>query len=100
MLARLILAVLLTALALPATAAMPCHDDAPMIGEMMHHAPAVPDRAVPAHICIGCVPPSSWRTAPIDTPFLLPAAPEFQALAGLVAGPAHAPDPPPPRISA
>ena len=43
MLARLILAVLLTALALPATAAMPCHDDAPMIGEMMHHAPAVPD---------------------------------------------------------
>jgi hypothetical protein len=99
-LARLILTVLLAALALPATAAMPCHDDAPMVGESMHHAPASPDRAIPAHICIGCVPPSSWRAARIEAPTLLPATPAPSPLAALAAGPTHAPDPPPPRTSA
>ncbi len=100
MLARLILTVLLAALALPATAAMPCHDDTPMMGEMAHHAPASPDRAVPAHVCIGCVPPSSWRTARIEMPTLFPAAPAPIPLAVLAAEPARAPDPPPPRVSA
>jgi hypothetical protein len=97
MLARLILAVLLAALALPATAAMPCHDDTPVMGEMVHHAPASPDRAIPAHICIGCVPPSSWRAARFETPALIPVAPVPGPLAVLAAGTARAPDPPPPR---
>jgi len=64
-LSRLILALLLACLALPATAAMPCHDDAAMpTMAMEHHAPAGSDHrdsAVAAHVCIGCVPPSSWR---------------------------------------
>jgi len=64
-LSRLILALLLACLALPATAAMPCHDDAAMPAMAMeHHAPAGSDHrdsAVAAHVCIGCVPPSSWR---------------------------------------
>src|SRR3546814_4681468 len=66
MIARLLLVLLLAGLALPATAAMPCHDAAPppMAG-MTHHAPAISDaptapaKAMPAHLCIGCVPPSS-----------------------------------------
>lgn len=68
MIARLIFALLLACLALPATAAMPCHDDAAMPAMAMeHHAPAGSDhrdQVVAAHICIGCVPPSSWRRAP------------------------------------
>jgi hypothetical protein len=64
-LGRLIFALLLACLALPATAAMPCHDDAAMPAMTMeHHTPTNGDHrdpAVAAHVCIGCVPPSSWR---------------------------------------
>ncbi|HVI98899.1 MAG TPA: hypothetical protein VM657_07530 [Sphingomonas sp.] len=97
---RLILALLLACLALPATATMPCHDDAPApMAGMTHHAPDAPDAAMPAHLCIGCVPPSSWRVGTITAP-LLPAMPlAGRPFRASVAGPPLTPEPPPPRLA-
>jgi hypothetical protein len=72
MLARLILALLLAAFALPASAPAACHDAqtshtmtmaAPMA---MDHAPE--QKATPPHGCIGCVPPSNWSAARLLAP--------------------------------
>jgi hypothetical protein len=102
-LGRLILALLLACLALPATAAMPCHDDAAMPAmAMTHHAPASSghqDQAVAAHICIGCVPPSSWRRV-VHAP-RLPTTPLIAewAPASLALHTASRPTTPPPRAA-
>ncbi|RIA37604.1 hypothetical protein DFR49_3491 [Hephaestia caeni] len=106
MIARLLLVLLLAGLALPATATMPCHDGAPppMAG-MTHHAPATSDvpttpaKAMPAHLCIGCVPPSSWRAGTIAAPLLPPMTLGGRPLRALIAGPPLAPEPPPPRLA-
>jgi len=100
-LGRLILALLLVCLALPATAAMPCHDDAAMPAMAMeHHAPVSSDhrdQAVAAHVCIGCVPPSSWRPAP-QAPRLVVTRPVADwAPAPLALHTASRPATPPPR---
>jgi hypothetical protein len=63
MLARLILALLLAAFALPATAPAACHEAPAMQAMAMDHAPA--QKATPPHGCIGCVPPSNWTAARI-----------------------------------
>jgi hypothetical protein len=102
-LGRLIFALLLACLALPATAAMPCHDDAAMPAmAMTNHAPASSDhrdQAVAAHVCIGCVPPSSWRRVP-QAPFV-PAARVVLAWAPapLALHSASRPATPPPRAA-
>lgn len=63
MVTRLILALLLAAFAIPAGAGAPaCHD---VQGSPTTHAmsdmPAAPDhKAMTAHVCIGCIPPSDW----------------------------------------
>jgi hypothetical protein len=101
MVGRLILALLLACVALPATAAMPCHDDAVMPAMVMEHrAPASGehrDQAVAAHVCIGCVPPSSWRRAPQAA--IVPVAPVIAdwAPAPLALHTASPPATPPPR---
>ena len=99
MLRRLLFSLLLACLALPATAAMPCHDggaDTAMVmpaGAASHHGPAMA-----AHICIGCVPPSSWRTAPdFAPPLIVSEAPPVAVLARLDLGRAAPPATPPPR---
>ncbi|TXC69828.1 hypothetical protein FSB78_01785 [Sphingomonas ginsenosidivorax] len=76
MLARLILALLLAAFALPASAPAACHDaqvmhamPMAMPGAMpaaMDHAPE--QKATPPHGCIGCVPPSNWSAARLVGP--------------------------------
>lgn len=77
MLARLILALLLAAFALPASAPAACHDAAAMTGMSMpasvpmEHAPE--QKATPPHGCIGCVPPSNWMAA--RAPDAIPRAP-------------------------
>jgi hypothetical protein len=102
MLHRLIFSLLLACLALPATTTMPCHDggaEAAMTmqtGKRHHHDPAMA-----AHACIGCVPPSSWRTAPdLAPPLMIPAAPPVAVLARLDLGRAMPPATPPPRRAA
>jgi len=101
MLARLILALMLAAFALPA-ATMPCHD-APMAMSgvaMAHHGDVAPARAIAAHACIGCVPPSSWRTGTLDR--LMPLSRPLQRIrvATLDVGPAAPPAIPPPKSEA
>lgn len=81
MLARLILALLLTAFAFPAVAPAACHDASASPGHgvvmdmaamsgtqeaLSDHGPdhGAPDRkATSLHGCIGCVPPSNWNGA-------------------------------------
>jgi hypothetical protein len=74
MLARLILALLLAAFALPASAPAACHDAQathamPIPGAMpaaMDYAPE--QKATPPHGCIGCVPPSNWSATRLVVP--------------------------------
>ncbi len=106
MIARLILALLLAAFAVPAAAPAACHDaSTPTRHAMMtmavdtpHPSDTMPDRkAVPLHGCIGCIPPSNWigarvaAVAPADAPVLVERAAVLDI--GLIA----APVPPPPR---
>ena len=104
---RLIFALLLACLALPATATMPCHDGRGQAVTAMKaaesHAAPMPhhrDPATAAHVCIGCVPPSSWRAAPDLAPPLLAEAPPVAALARLDPGRGAPPATPPPRRDA
>ncbi|MGA1800438.1 hypothetical protein VH567_16845 [Sphingomonas sp. 4RDLI-65] len=105
MIARLILALLLAAFAVPAAAPAACHDastPAPhtmmMAADTADASDTMPDRkAVPLHGCIGCIPPSNWTSAriaavaPTDAPVLVERAPVLDI--GMVT----APVPPPPR---
>jgi hypothetical protein len=99
---RLLFSLLLVCLALPAMAAMPCHDGraaATMVmpaGAASRHGPAMA-----AHICIGCMPPSSWRTAPdLAPPPIVSEAPPVAVLARLDLGRPAPPATPPPRRAA
>ena len=102
MLRRLLFSLLLAWLALPATAAMPCHDGGPVAAMAMpadHMAPMPHhrDTMTAAHVCIGCVPPSSWRTAPELAPRLAPEAAPMAMPVRLTLGHAAPPAIPPPR---
>lgn len=101
MLARLILALLLAAFAVPAAAPAACHDTA----KVAHASHAMPmpatghsdQKATPPHGCIGCVPPSNWTAVRVAE--VMPAAtPPLVARARvLTLGAAPTPDTPPPR---
>ena len=77
MLARLIMALLLAAFAVPTAAPAACHDASTtrshaamaMTADPTDAMPGSPDRkAMPVHGCIGCIPPSTWiaaRIAPV-----------------------------------
>ena len=100
MLARLILALLLAAFALPAMAASPCHEGGVMAAMTMSDhpgKPAPPHDAVAGHVCIGCVPPSNWASAPIVTPLATARAPRVWTAARLDPGAGYPPVLPPPR---
>jgi hypothetical protein len=75
MIARLILSLLLAVLALPAMATSPCHDAPATMTMAPHHSmPATPahdDKAMVAHTCIGCIPPSSLKMRAVAHPLLL-----------------------------
>jgi hypothetical protein len=99
---RLILALLLLCVALPATAAMPCHDDAMPAAMAMPHQSGTADhqdKATMAHVCIGCVPPSSWRGADFDSPPLAQGSSPIAKPSSLLVGEPSKPRTPPPRIA-
>ena len=103
MIARLILALLLAAFALPALANGPCHD-APVAKAAPHHAthgvPRPDDRAAVTHVCIGCIPPASLDSRMIVA--RLPVDTSPHALAASVFAPRSGTPPtlPPPRQDA
>lgn len=71
---RLILALMLAIFAVPTAAPAACHDAAPAAASN-HAMPMSGDghpRAIPAHGCIGCIPPSDWLAARILPPLLVP----------------------------
>lgn len=105
MFARLILALLLVAFALPALANGPCHD-APQLKVMAgmahgsHHAPRREDHATVPHVCIGCIPPASLAAAAVDSPALRVGVPRRIVTTAFDPAAGAPPALPPPRTDA
>ena len=103
MFARLILALLLAAFALPALANGPCHDapQSAMAGhDPAHGMPAPDERATMPHVCIGCIPPASVMPLTFAPPMLAPALPRRSVALALDPGVGAPPALPPPRRTA
>jgi hypothetical protein len=102
MFARLILALLLAAFALPALADGPCHVAPTRMA--MHHAghglPAGDDRATVPHVCIGCIPPASLATRAPTAPVASTAIARRIVAAAFDPASGTAPALPPPRRNA
>ncbi|CAN5310152.1 hypothetical protein BH10PSE14_BH10PSE14_40030 [soil metagenome] len=103
MLLRLILAMLIAALAMPAMARSGCHDNMPVAVAMTSPAmaPSMPmekhDSTAAEHVCAGCIPPSSWQSGVTPAPMLTPAVPLASRIATLDLAPPAPPATPPPR---
>jgi len=102
MIARvLVILLLLTGFALPATASAHCRDAATATQAMVgsHHGDHMPApvQAVTEHACIGCVPPSDWLAARILAPLPRAAMKPDARVATLGPLAPTAPDPRPPR---
>ncbi|TPG39644.1 hypothetical protein EAH79_13105 [Sphingomonas koreensis] len=100
MIVRLLLGLLLACLALPATAAMPCHDGGAAMAMPMPAASHHGDKAAAPHLCVGCVPPSSWRGAVVSAPLAPAALPPAHTLGRFTVGRSAPPATPPPRFEA
>lgn len=103
MLARLILALLLAAFAIPAAASVPACHDAPMAMTAGHAMPAMPagadHKAIAAHVCIGCIPPSDWIGGRLADRLRPDDATPIARVARLDAGAGWPPALPPPRMA-
>jgi hypothetical protein len=103
MLLRLILGILIAALAMPAMAKSGCHDDMPMAVASSHHAAPMSmpmskhDGTAAEHVCAGCIPPSTWRSGMIAHAALPPAMPSPAHVTRLDLAPSAPPATPPPR---
>lgn len=125
MIARLILALLVATFAFPAVAPAACHDGQGAAthsvniaatngtGDVMQHhvmshrgtadaremsnGKRADERATPPHGCIGCVPPSNWSSARIDSVVPQDAAMLVEHAAVFELGTAAAPGLRPPR---
>jgi len=103
MLLRLILSLLLAAVALPGSvlAMAPCHDAPAMMAMPAHHAaPTAPthrEDAAGVHICLGCIPPASLAPRLVLHPAMLGDAPLISHVARFDTGDAPTPATPPPR---
>jgi hypothetical protein len=108
MIARLILSLLLAALTLPAMAAASCHEAPATEMAASHHGMPMPvtpvpghdDKAVVAHACIGCIPPSTLKSGAAAAPMMRSAQIRLARSATFDPGKAPAPDTPPPRAEA
>ena len=106
MLARLILALLLAAFAVPAMASSPCHDAtasmvmAPGHTMPMRNVPKQDDRAIVAHVCIGCIPPSNMKSGAAARSRMASTEVRIARFIRLDPGEAPAPATPPPRKAA
>jgi hypothetical protein len=109
MFARMILALLLAAFAVPAVANGPCQDApqpqmaATMAGAMSHgshHTPRRDDHATVPHVCIGCIPPASLAVAAVEGRALRVAVPRRIFVAAFDPAAGVPPALPPPRRDA
>ncbi|MEG3123683.1 hypothetical protein [Sphingomonas sp. GB1N7] len=107
MIARLILALLLAAFALPAMASAPCHDGSgKMTGMTMGHDAPAPapmrdhEKAIAVHSCMGCIPPASLVRPAFAVPLRPEGAMRIVALVRFDAGRSSPPATPPPRTDA
>jgi hypothetical protein len=94
---RLLMALLLAAFAMPVAGSAACHD-APAPTHAMPMADHTPEhRALPAPVCIGCIPPSDWFGPRIaqSSPSLL--ASPVAAAPAVLTGASPPPDLRPPR---
>jgi hypothetical protein len=99
MLLRLFLAALVACLSLPAMAQPVCHAPEVTAAEQHGHHAAAPDReerAAPAHMCIGCVPPAA-RLSAVGEPLPPVALPAPALAVDMTEGRAVRPAVPPPR---
>jgi hypothetical protein len=94
---RFLLALLLAAFAVPAAAAPACHGDGGSMVMADHRAPARPDTAPPAHVCVGCVPVADWLRERVAAPIVPPAPGPVARIVRLAPGIGAAPALPPPR---
>ncbi|MES2020790.1 MAG: hypothetical protein V4460_05770 [Pseudomonadota bacterium] len=103
MFARLILALLLAAFAIPAMAhGQSCHE-MPMAAPMAqgtHHMPRQDDHATVPHICIGCIPPASLAARGVDAPGVTAAVPRRIVATAFAPDTGTPPALPPPRWTA
>ncbi|MEG3147664.1 hypothetical protein U1839_23695 [Sphingomonas sp. RT2P30] len=102
MLLRLILALLMVALAMPAMASHGCHDDMPAAtAHAMAMSVPMPmgkhDGTAAEHVCAGCIPPSTWRSNIPASPVLTAPLPLASRIATLDLAPPAPPATPPPR---
>lgn len=109
MIARMILALLLAAFALPVMASVPCHDGstgmAGISAPKMHHDAPPPARdydqkAVAPHACMGCIPPSSLVRHMVAARQPLGDVRQPMAVIRFDSGLKPQPDTPPPRAGA
>lgn len=104
MLLRLIIGILIAALAMPAMAKSGCHDDMPTAVAVSHHSMPMPlskhDGTAAEHVCAGCIPPSTWRSGVIARAVLPPTTPHVERITTLdLATPMPPATPPPRRIA-
>ncbi|MDH7971690.1 hypothetical protein QH494_05800 [Sphingomonas sp. AR_OL41] len=108
MLLRLILALLMVALAMPAMASHGCHDDMPAApatshAQAMSMSAPMPmpigkhDSTAAEHVCAGCIPPSTWRSNVPASRVLTAPLPRASRIATLDLAPPAPPATPPPR---
>lgn len=104
MLARLMLALLIALLPMPAAAAPACHTPAPAAETASHHhvpAKQEPVKQLPhEQLCIGCVAPATARAPQLAAPLSYPRADAPPAVLSGIARAALPPATPPPRFEA
>ncbi|WP_242151026.1 hypothetical protein [Sphingomonas sp. BAUL-RG-20F-R05-02] len=99
MLLRLLLCLLLATLGCQPAAAMPCHDAGGMTMAAEHGTPAERHHeAMPAHACLGCIPPETLRAGALPAPVVAPTLPVAPAPARLDPDGGTPPALPPPRV--
>lgn len=102
MVVRLLLALLVALLPLPAAASgAACHDGGAPVAQSVHgseHRPQVPDHGGAEQFCLGCVAPSTLRAPVLEAPILPAGTPVIVHIADGRARVGPPPATPPPRL--
>lgn len=101
---RLLTALLLALIAIPAGATASCHVPSPSAhAHQQQHAPAPVDRhqhGTDASLCVGCIPPGDWLPPHVAAVIALPITAPVAVEASMIRHRGSAPALPPPRTLA